>query len=51
MLVGKNLLRVNELIKISLHLLGYDVDILVISDMRGLLYVNQLDDILMIKKF
>jgi hypothetical protein len=49
-LVGQDLLRVDQPIQISLHLFGNDVDVLIIGNMWRLLDINKLDNILVVEK-
>lgn len=50
-LVCQLLLAVNQPIQISFHLFSHDVHVLVVSDVRRLLDVNQLDDVFVVEEF
>ena len=51
MLVSKYLLRMYEPVEICLHLLGDDVNVLVVCDVRRLYDVDQFDYVFVVEEF
>jgi hypothetical protein len=51
MIVRKILSRVNNPVQVSLHELGYDVDIIVAGSCLGFQYVDQADNVFVLKEF